>query len=471
MYFLAVALCLFVYGISGSEVTVEDGISVLSDSNFIEFVKGNDFTFVEFYAPWCGHCKSLAPVFVSTAASLKEANANVVLAKVDCTQQKQICAEVQGYPTIKLYTKEGKVVDYDGDRTEEAITAFISKRTGPPSTRISTAEALASFLEGTNSRVVAYIDESDESEYTAWKEVASSQALELFSFAHVDSSVSGAKPSRTIELTAQGKETVSYTPESDFSSAAIISWISEHGFPLVETLSQEAWNRATSHPTSKFLAAVFYDKNEEVPPYVEEIASQFKGTVIFTTSDSAQILERWGGSGTFLPSAVVLDFTTTQPSLYTFDESGVELSADSLKSFIQESVAGTYKTNIKSEPIPAKNDEPVRTLVAKNFEQVLADPANKVILVEFYAPWCGHCKKLAPVLDELGKHFEETKGVIIAKFDATANTVRKDIKVEGFPTILLFKNGESHTYSGGHDLTSLTTFVEGFVGDISHDDL
>jgi len=468
MYFLAVALCFFVLAIRG-EVPVEDGIAVLSDANFIEFIKGNDWTFVEFYAPWCGHCKSLAPIFISTAASLKEANANVVLAKVDCTQQKQICSEVQGYPTLKLYSKTGdKPFDYDGERTEEVITAFLNKKTGPPSTRITTSEQLSSFLEGARSKVVAYIDESDP-EHSVWEDIARNQAFELFAFAHVDSSVSNAKPRRTIELTAQGKDTVTYTPET-FNSNTIAEWISEHGFPLVETLSQEAWNRATTHPTSKLLAAVFYDKDGEVPTYVEEVASQFKGTVIFTTSDSSQILERWGGSGTFLPSAVVLDFTSAQPSLYTFDESGVALSADSLKSFIQESIAGTYKSNIKSEPIPENDNAAVRTLVAKNFDEVIADPAYKVILVEFYAPWCGHCKKLAPVLDELGKHFQENKGVVIAKFDATANTVRKDIKVEGFPTILLFQNGKFHTYSGGHDLSSLTTFVEGFVRD-SHDDL
>jgi protein disulfide-isomerase A1 len=55
-----------------------------------------------------------------------------------------------------------------------------------------------------------------------------------------------------------------------------------------------------------------------------------------------------------------------------------------LKSFIQDSVAGTYVTNVKSEPIPEKNDGAVQILVAKNFDQVIADSANKVILVEFY---------------------------------------------------------------------------------------
>jgi len=75
-----------------------------------------------------------------------------------------------------------------------------------------------------------------------------------------------------------------------------LNWITEHGFPLVETLSQETWNRATTHPTSKFLAAVFYDKAQEAPTFVESVAGQFKGSVVFSLSDTPQILERWGGS-------------------------------------------------------------------------------------------------------------------------------------------------------------------------------
>jgi len=267
---------------------------------------------------------------------------------------------------------------------------------------------------------------------------------------------------RTIDLITKGLEVITLSPEV-FETNQILAWISEHGFPLVEPLTQEAWNRATSHPTSKYLAAVFYAKDTQIPSFVEEVAGQYKGQVIFTSSDAPQILERWGGSGTVLPSAVVLDFNGAQPELFTWDESGVEMNAETLKSFIDGSVDGTYKSNIKSEPIPETNDEPVITLVAKNFDAVIADKANTVVLVDFYAPWCGHCKKLAPIFDELGANFKSTKGVIIAKYDATANTVPKGLTITGFPTILAFVNGLPNPYPGGHDLQSLTDFVQSFI--------
>lgn len=83
------------------------------------------------------------------------------------------------------------------------------------------------------------------------------------------------------------------------------------------------------------------------------------------------------------------------------------------------------------------------------------------MLLEFYAPWCGHCKALAPKYDELAEKFAAfSDKVTIAKIDATANDVPDDIS--GFPTIKLFKAGskeEPVEYSGARSVEALADFI------------
>jgi protein disulfide-isomerase A1 len=80
-------------------------------------------------------------------------------------------------------------------------------------------------------------------------------------------------------------------------------------------------------------------------------------------------------------------------------------------------------------------------------------------LVEFYAPWCGHCKKLAPIWDELGEKVASEK-VVIAKMDSTANDA-KGVEVQGFPTIILFKAKDNAqvTFNGDRTLEGFMKFL------------
>jgi protein disulfide-isomerase-like protein len=77
------------------------------------------------------------------------------------------------------------------------------------------------------------------------------------------------------------------------------------------------------------------------------------------------------------------------------------------------------------------------------------------------APWCGHCKTLAPKYDKLGKKFKGVDSVVIAKVDATANDFPPEYAVSGFPTIY-FKpaNGKPKQYDGAREVTDFVKFLK-----------
>merc|ERR1711923_608368 len=110
-------------------------------------------------------------------------------------------------------------------------------------------------------------------------------------------------------------------------------------------------------------------------------------------------------------------------------------SMDTFEQFVRDVQAGKVEAYLKSEPLPEGNDEPgkVKVVVAKNFDEIVNNE-DKDVLIEFYAPWCGHCKSLAPKYDELGEKMAE-ENVEIVKMDATANDVPAGFEVRGFPTI------------------------------------
>jgi len=117
-----ILLNLFIFLITASDVID------LSTSNFQQVLNSEIPFFVEFFAPWCGHCKQLAPIWEKVATGLKGV---VPVGKVDCTVHQDLCSkyDVKGYPTIKLFSAKGKNVDdYQQARDARTIMAYATSK-------------------------------------------------------------------------------------------------------------------------------------------------------------------------------------------------------------------------------------------------------------------------------------------------------------------------------------------------------
>ena len=141
---------------------------------------------------------------------------------------------------------------------------------------------------------------------------------------------------------------------------------------------------------------------------------------------------------------------------------GEDISVEALVEFIDAFKAGELKPITKSQSVPAKQKGPVKIVVGDNFKEVVEDP-NKDVLIEFYAPWCGHCKALEPIYTSLAKKFKKNDKLVIAKIDATENEFPSHYQVSGFPTIYLVPAGETPSpvlFEGERKLKKMVKFLK-----------
>jgi len=444
-----------------AEYEKEDGVLVLGESNFDDAVKEFDYLLAEFYAPWCGHCKSLAPEYAKAAKALADKE-NIALAKIDATEHGELAKRfgVRGYPTLKWFKKDPEnALEYGGGRKEPEIVSWIEKKTGPSALPLESVEAANKFKDDNEVAVVGFFPEGSDS--AAF--IAAADSVDDVPFGiTADEAVA-----KELDIPAGGVTLFKKFDEgfNKYSEGDIAAFVKTNMLAYVTEFSDKTAPKIFGGDIKKhsliFSAASGSDHEENHAAFTE-VAKKNRGEALFVyvdcdKSDNGRILEFFGLKEEDCPSIRMIEMGKT---MQKFKPESDDLSQDSISAFVTGVLDGSIKRHLMSEDIPEKNDDPVFYIVGKQFEEV-AYNADKAVFVEFYAPWCGHCKQLAPVWDKLGEHFADRDDVVIAKSDATANEFA-EVEVQGFPTLKYFPKGEKAIvdYSGGRDLESLIKFIE-----------
>lgn len=469
MWLLNTLVVLSVFGAiyGDAEVKTEDGVLVLTTDNFQSVIKDNEFVLVEFYAPWCGHCKSLAPEYAKAAKELEEKGSPIKLGKVDATEETKLAEDfgIRGYPTLKFF-RSGSPIEYGGGRQADDIVNWLSKKTGPAALDIDNVEAAETFIKSQSVVIVGFFKDRESDEAKTFLSVAN--AVDDFQFAITSNEDVYAKYEAkcgSIILFKNFDEGKSVY-EGDSSEESIKKFVTVQSMPLIVDFNHDSAQKIFGGDIKSHLLMFISKEAGHIEKYAEpakDLAKQFRDKVLFVTinadeEDHQRILEFFGMKKEEVPSMRLIRL---EDDMAKYKPKDAELSPSNIKSFVQDFLDGKLKQHLLSQELPEDWDKtPVVTLVSTNFDEVVFNK-DKNVLVEFYAPWCGHCKQLAPIFDQLGEKFKDDDSVLIAKIDSTANEL-EHTKITSFPTLKYYKKGDNAVvdYNGERTLEGFVKFIE-----------
>ncbi|OIT03332.1 PREDICTED: protein disulfide-isomerase-like [Nicotiana attenuata] len=454
-------------------VEEKEHVLTLDHTNFTDVVTKHNFIVVEFYAPWCGHCKKLAPEYEKAASVLSSHDPPIVLAKIDASDEanRGLATQYQlkGFPTIKIFRNGGKKIqEYNGPREADGIVSYIKKQSGPASPEIKSKEDAANVIDYKKIIVVGIFQELSGEKFEKYITLAEKLRAD-YDFAHtldakfLPRGEQVDKP--TLRLLKPFDEL--FVDFEDFEVEAMEKFIEESSIPIVTYFDKDPEN---SIYVSKFFngigakAMLFVNFSTELDAF----QSKYKDVAVLYKENGLKGLsfllgDVEAGEGAFNYFGLKPE---QAPLIIIMENDGqkylkAHVEPDAISSWLKDYKEGKLKPYVKSQPIPEVNDEPVKVVVRDTLEKMVLN-SGKNVLLEFYAPWCGHCKALAPILDEVAVSFEKDSNVLIAKLDATANDIRTDeFDVKGFPT-LYFKSasGKLSQYNGERTKEAIIEFIE-----------
>ena len=335
------------------------------------------------------------------------------------------------------------------------------KKSGKPYTVVSSfAQAEEILAAETNGVVVGYFSNFDDDDFDDFEAAADVETTIKYLVVSDASSASSCELNEEGSIAVLAKDGSKHVFDGEIEDLA--AFVSAKAYPQSMDLNPELFQAFLKD--SIIVVAAFDFTAEGAAEHRAMATEVVKGHAVkqmFADSNKwGSALVRMGVvSGEVYPTFVAFDGRSEKAGPVAWDEA-IAVTKEGFEAWVAGVVAGTQGTWQKSEAVPANNDGALTVVVAKEFEKIVLNQ-EKDVFVMFHAPWCGHCKNLAPIYEAVAEHFQDDDKVVVAKMDATANYVDASYGIQGFPTLKFFTSGSNDVldYEGDRTEEDMIEFI------------
>ena len=369
--------------------------------------------------------------------------------------------DVRGYPTLKFFIN-GIPINYEKERKTDAMLEFLKKKMEPSIQELKTVEEIKDKAELKGRRCILVSDNSND---LANYEVTG-KLVEEFKFYYVTENLGKeyfpeiTSPSIVV-LRDFGEKKIIYT--GSFNPSEIEKYLRTLQFDIVSALDEESAKIVFGGGKKKGILLITYDTvSDEIFENFKEFAEKHKSDkyMYLISKNNNDMGKRYTEffkiSENETPLVEIVD---GQGRLSRYRHTG-KLNLEELEDFLDDYELGKIEKFIKSEPIPEINPGPVYKVVAKTFnEEIINNDLD--IFVKYYAPWCGHCKNLAPIFEQMAANLMENKKLKLVEIDATANDI-EGVNINSYPTLYLYPANKKRSpikYEGGRTEDEMIKFI------------
>lgn len=489
---LRLILILLFSGIGLADNTESLPIPNVDEEGFDQLLKSSRFALIDFYAPWCHHCKLLEPELDKVATQLFPHANQIQLGKVNCDNEenKELCARygIESFPSMLFFSPHtDEPVLFVETKSAPVIVRWILSQIKPLWKRIKNPLVLEDLQQSEDLLFVGIFGNNQNKKDNSYKDSEAYKSFRSLATANRDSCTFAIiqHPTAGMMRAINSRTTPMYSFYRNFrdgrtkkkrffrswrrlydvtkpeptiwSLPHVQEWFNTGSYPILGDIRPNNFKKYTARGLP--LVWFFLDyKDPNILEY-ERSATQACGAIqsdAICCKIDATLYDNMTNHFAIktLPAVVIQDIEVRK--LYKMSP----FIEKELDHFFKKWIDGDLKPTLLSQDAPISNDAALTVITGNTFDDIVFDPTQTVV-VKFFAPWCGYSQALASTYLELADVFQEVDNVIIGEIDVTSND--PPIEIDHFPMIYIFPsntdNKDGILFDGSLTKLELTNFV------------